>query len=331
MDAEKTTQVYNFPSTDASSMPWLATMMRNNGIDASTLAALMNNNNNGFFGGNGGWLAMIILFAIFGGGFGNGFGWGNNGANGALGLLNTDNGINTVLNALTGTNNDIANLATALNVSTNQVQNGINSVLNGISNVGNQVGLTSAQVINALQSGNASLTNQLCQCCCENRLAMAEQTNALQSNLAAHDANVRFQLAQLDGEDKLAICQQTDQLGSQADRNANSILSAISAQSVMINDKFCDLEKRELQGKIDALSTANTNLRGQIDNANQTAAINAYVASLVTPIQSEVASIKASMPNTVPVQWPNLTAVNTTPYVNGGFYGGYGWNGGLWS
>lgn len=330
MDAEKTTQVYNFPSTSNDMMPWLATMLRNNGIDASTLAAL-SGNNGGLFGGNNGLLALIILFAIFSGGFNGGLG----GNRGALNMLNTDNGINTILNALTGTNNDIANLATALNISTNQVQNGINSVINSICNVGNQVGLTSAQVINSIQSGNSALANQLCQCCCENKLAMAEQTNALQSNLAAHDANVRLQLAQLDGEDKLAICQQTNTLKTDYNNGTNSILNAIAAQNVMITDKFCDLEKRELQGKIDALNTANTNLRGQIDNANQTAAINAYVTSLVAPIQSEVSSIKASMPNTVPVQWPNLTAVNTTPYVNGGFYGGFGWNNGwgngMWS
>jgi hypothetical protein len=27
------------------------------------------------------------------------------------------------------------------------------------------------------------------------------------------------------------------------------------------------------------------------------------------------------MPNTVPVQYPNLQVVNATPYVNGGYYG----------
>ena len=329
MDAEKTTQVYNFPSGANDSLMPIISMLRNNGVDAATLAAL---NNNNLLGGGDGLLALIILFAIFGGNFG-GFGFGGNGR-GALNMLNTDYGVQTIMNALTGTSNDISNLANALNISTNQVQNGINSVNTNILGIGNQLGLTGQQVINAIQSGNMSLSTQLCQCCCDNRLAMAEQTNALQSNLAAHDANVRLQLAELNGEDKLAICEQTNQLGSQADRNTNSVLNAIAAQSVMINDKFCDLEKRELQNKIDALSNANTTLKGQIDNANQTAAINTYVASLVTPIQNEVTSIKASMPNTVPVQWPNLTAVNTTPYVSGGFYYGnnYGWgNNGYWS
>lgn len=305
MDAEKTTQVYNFPSGSDSLMP-IISMLKSNGIDATTLAAL---NNNGLFGGDG-LLALIILFAIFGGNFGFG-GFGGNGR-GALNMLNTDYGVQTILNALSGNSNDIANLATALNVSTNQVQNGINSVNTNLMGIGNQIGLTSQQVINAIQNGNMSITNQLCQCCCEMRQTVTNQGY----------------------ENQIRTLEQTNMLGSQADRNTNTIVGAIANLQTSMTDGFCAIKERELQDKIDALTATNTTLRGQIDNANQTATINAYVASLVTPIQNEVASIKASMPNTVPVQWPNLTAVNTTPYVSGGYYmnGGYGWNGnGYWS
>ena len=53
------------------------------------------------------------------------------------------------------------------------------------------------------------------------------------------------------------------------------------------------------------------------------------IAALLAPIKSEVDSIKASQPNTVPVQWPNLIAVNSTPYA-GGFWGNnYGWGNGF--
>ena len=127
--------------------------------------------------------------------------------------------------------------------------------------------------------------------------------------------------------DQLAVCQQTNTLQNQAERNARDIVDAISAQSVMINDKFCDLEKRELQDKINSLTADNALLRSNANNAAQTAFINEKFNTVAT----ELAAIKASQPNTVPVQWPQLTAVNTTPYVNGGFYGG--WNGfgnGFW-
>jgi hypothetical protein len=72
-------------------------------------------------------------------------------------------------------------------------------------------------------------------------------------------------------------------------------------------------------------------LRSQIDNANQTNQIIGYVNSVVTPLQTKVDQIASKQLPTVNVQWPQLTAVNTTPYVNGGFYGG--WNGfgnGFW-
>lgn len=85
----------------------------------------------------------------------------------------------------------------------------------------------------------------------------------------------------------------------------------------MINDKFCDLEKRELQNKIDALTADNALLRSNANNERQTILLN----ERFNDIQNQLVSIKSAQPNTVPVQWPNLTAVNTTPYVNGGFYG----------
>lgn len=120
--------------------------------------------------------------------------------------------------------------------------------------------------------------------------------------------------------DQLAVCQQTNTLTTQAERNTRNITDAINAQSVMINDKFCDLEKRELQDKITSLTADNALLRSNINNDRQTAFIN----SKFNDIESQLIAIKSAQPNTVPVQWPQLTAVNTTPYVNGGFYNGFG-------
>ena len=123
-------------------------------------------------------------------------------------------------------------------------------------------------------------------------------------------------------EARIQTIEQTNLLGAQADRNAKSITDAIAAQTVAMNDGFCAIKERELQSKIDSLTAQNTALRGQIDNAAQTA----QIAAMLAPIQSEVNAIKASQPNTVPVQWPNLMAVNNTP-----FYGyGYGNAGSYW-
>lgn len=92
----------------------------------------------------------------------------------------------------------------------------------------------------------------------------------------------------------------------------------------MITKEFCDIKEREMQDKINTQGDIITQLRGQLDNDRQTA----QFAAMIAPIQNQVNTIANKQPNTVPVQWPQLTAVNTTPYINGGFYGGFGWGNG---
>ena len=278
--------------------------MGNNGIDPNLLLAM---NNNGGFGGNN-WIWILFLWLIWGGAWGNG--WGGNNGNNAAGFLSNqisnDTGRELLMNAIHGNGNAISQLASLLNTEVNTVQNGIFTLNNAITSVGTQVGMSGLQIQNAIQSGNASIASQICQCCCENRLAIANQTNALQSQIAANQA-----------ADQLAVCQQTNTLSTQAERNTRSITDAINAQSVMINDKFCDLEKRELQNKIDSLTADNALLRSNINNGEQTK----FIDSKFNEIENQLIAIKASQPNTVPVQWPQLTAVNTTPNI-------YGWNNG---
>ena len=270
-----------------------------------------NNGNNGWLGGNGlaGGALGFLLGLVFGNGWGGFGGWGNGGFNGgaaaSLGSQATANSNTELLmNAINGTDADIRQLATMANSDFDSMKTALATISSGLTNVGSQIGLSSLQVVNAIQSGNAALASQLCQCCCENRLLTTQQ---------GYEARIQ-------------TIEQTNLLGSQADRNAKSITDAIAAQTVAMNDGFCAIKERELQSKIDTQSEIITQLRGQIDNANQTA----QIAAMLAPIQSEVNAIKASQPNTVPVQWPNLTAVNNTPYY-GGFYGyGYGSTGSYW-
>ena len=300
---------------DTSKIMMFPEVGNNNSIDPNLLLAL---NNNGGFGGNGSWIWILFLWLIWGGAYGNnGFGGGfGNGAGFLSNQMNNDTGRELLMNAIQGNRDSINSLANLLNTEVSTVQNGIFTLNNAITSVGTQVGMSGLQIQNAIQAGNASIASQICQCCCENRLAICQQTNTLQSQMAANQA-----------ADQLAVCQQTNALSTQAERNTRDITEAINAQSVMINDKFCDLEKRELQNKIDSLTADNALLRSNANNERQTVMLN----DRFNQIQNELTAIKASQPNTVPVQWPNLTAVNTTPYVNGGFYGS--WNGfgnGFW-
>ena len=285
-------------------------------IDPNLLMAL--NNNGGF--GNGSWIWILFLWMIWGA---NGNGWGNGfGGNGTGFLsnqLSNDAGRDLLLQAINGRADAAAQLATITNTGVETVKNGIFALQSAISQVGTQVGMSGLEVQNAIALGNAGLSRQLCECCCENRLAICQQTNALQSGLAAHDASVRLQLAQNEAADQLSVCQQTNTLTRQADGNTNSILGAIQAQNTLITKEFCDLKERELQNKIDTQGDIITQLRNQISNDKQTLQFNAAFHAL----DDKIDAIAAKQPNTVPVEWPNLVAANATPYV-----GGYGWNGG---
>ena len=270
--------------------------------------------NNGFSGMNGiaDLFGLAIIASIFGWN-GNGFGggMGGNGAGFISNQLNNDSGRELIMNAVTSqgeaSRTAIQSLATTLGQDFNLVNSAVQNVQNALAQVANNQGMSTLQVINAIQAGNCTLASQLSQCCCENRLLTTQQ---------GYEAQIR-------------TLEQTNQLSGQADRNTNVLLGAINAQTIAMNDKFCELKERELQNKIDALTANNTLLRSQIDNAQQTASITSYVNAMIAPLQAKVTEIADKMPNTIPVQWPNITAVNTTPYVAGGFgiNSGYGYNG----
>lgn len=293
----------------------------NSSIDPALMMAL--SQNGGF--GNGNWMWMMFMWILFPWFF-NGNGFGANGGNGFLAnQINNTAGRDLLLQAINGRADALSELAGILNTSVASVQNGVNTIQTAIQTVGSQVGLSGAQVINSIQSGNASLSQQLCNCCCENRLAIANQTNALQSQSAAnHSASTllasqnhaedMLQRAQAEAADQLAVCQQTNALTRQADSNTNNILNAIAGQNTLITKEFCDLKERELQNKIDTQGDIITQLRGQISNDIQTQAFNRAFNEL----NDKIAAIAAKQPNTVPVTWPNIVAANATPYIGYG-------------
>ena len=296
----------------------------NNGIDPSMLLAM--NGNNGWGMNNPFWMIFMLpfLYPFFNmfGGWGNGFGGGMNGGTGFLAnQLNNDAGRDLIMQGIQGNREAISSLASMLNSDLNTIQTNLSIAGSKIQEVGSQVGMSGLQVINAIQSGNSSLAAQLAQCCCENRLATCQQTNTITSQLAAHDSNIRLQLAQNEAADQLSVCQQTNTLTRQADGNTNTIVKAIADQNAMIVKEFCDLKERELQNKINTQGDIITQLRNQISNDEQTLKFNAAFHAL----DDKIDAIAAKQPNTVPVTWPNLTAVNNTPYAGGMYYGnGFG-------
>lgn len=239
-------------------MGMLAPLLQKNGLDPNLLLAMNNKGNNGF-GGDGSWFMWIIflffLFPLMGrGGWGNGFG-GNDGgvpANAGLaGLINNDNGRELLMQAITGNGQAINSLATNLNCSVGQIQQAINGVSSKVSEVGCQVGMSSQQIINAIQAGNCQIANQMASCCCDVKTAIERQGY----------------------ENQLATLNQTTTLTNQSNTQFNIIGAKIDAQTQIINDKFCQLEMREMQNKIDTLRAEKSALELGISQAAQTANI----------------------------------------------------------
>lgn len=221
-----------------------ALMNNNKGIDPNILAMLGNRDGNGRDGFGNDFFAILLLFILMGwGGNGNGL-FGNRGGVGGEGLniLNNDSTRELLMSAIQGNGNAISQLSTQLGCSIGQVQEGINTLNMSLCNVGNQVGMSGQQIINAIQSGNCTLANQIASCCCdvrtaierqgfENQLATVNQTNTLQNTM-----NQNF----------IAL--------NNAERDNFQMLGAkIDSQTSLIQDKFCQLEMREMQNRINTL------------------------------------------------------------------------------
>lgn len=294
-------------------------------IDPNLLLALQNN---GGMGGGYGFYWIFLLWMM----------WSQNGRNGSfndyVASVNGNEGRQYLAEIMNGRFDNLGQLAQIVNTGVETVKNGIFALQNNISQVGANVGLTAAQTQNAIAMGDAALAKQLCECCCQNQLAIANQTSALQAQAAANHSALmaqsasnfaaqQLQLAQNHADDRLDVCQQTNTLSTQAANNTRAITDAIAQQSIMINDKFCDIEKRELQNKINLQGDIITQLRGEISNDKQTLALNSALALL----DNKIDAIAAKQPQTVPVIYPNLTAVNNVPNIGSFNPWGYGFGG----
>ncbi len=333
-----------------------------NGVVPFMLGAGMS----GGFGGFGGWggggygwnamnmnnitelFAMGILARMFGW-YGNGDGMGGNGASMLSNQINATNERDMIMQAVTSQGEQsraaTQTLSTMLGQDFNQVYGGIQLIQSSLASIAAQQGMTPLQIINAIQSGNASLSQQLCQCCCDNKFAIAEQTSQLQQGMNSGFngltmglnqgfngvdrgiSGIQTQMAINQGKDDLNVCQQTYALTDSGNRNTQAILSKLS-----------EMQTQTLQDKLDAERDKNTALKGEISQLNQNQYIAGVVGQSLAPLNGalaalnkEVDDIKCKLPNTVNVQYPNLVAVNATPYVSGGIYpngmfgGGYGY------
>lgn len=252
----------------------IASLMGNRGVDPNLMALMQNASRNQDAWGGGGmwWIWVIIMFWLWGG---NGNMFGRNGmADGIPNQLNNDFGREVLLQAINGNGTALSQLATTLNCDVNALQTAIGQVQSSIQSVGNQIGMTGQQIINSIQSGNCQLGNQLAQCCCtiqdaitrsnyENQISNLNQTNTLQNSINFVNSSVERGFSSVAYETANQTCE---------------LKNAIAAQTQVINDKFCQLEMREM-------ARENRDLRDQVQAYQLSASQQAQTANIVNQIR----------------------------------------------
>ena len=189
----------------------------------------------------------------------------------------------------------------------NLVNASIQSAQNTLNQIANTQGMSTLQLINAVQAGDANLASTIQKCCCDNQLALCQQTNALQNGIN----NVGQQVAAKAASDQLAMCNQTYALTDTMNRNY-----------LALDNKIDAMESSRKDREITALTAQVAKLESQNFTAGIVQQAVAPINAQLNGLAREVDDIKCKLPNTVNVEYPNLVAVNTSPYM-GGFYGGF--------
>ena len=294
---------------DSNCINWLAPLLQQRGIDPSVIAMM----NNGGFGGNN-WIWIIFLILLFGrngfGGYGDAVGTGY-----LSNQITNTSGRDLLMQAITGNGNAVQNLANTLNCDINSIKCAINGVQNSICQVGNQVGMSGQQVVNAIQQGNMGLTQQIAQCCCDNKLLMT---------------NMGY-------EGQISDMQNTAQLANKLDNINNNVVHSFSTTAYETAQQTCALQNgmrdqtQTILNKLDAIEDS----RKDREIADLTAKLTASTsraerAAELAPIYKSLNDIQCKQPNTVTVPYqPFVTVPNCIAYQ--GLYGlGYGNNPGIW-
>lgn len=262
----------------------------NNGLEAALLA------NGGFGNGMSNPFWAIVLLAFLRNGFFGNDGWGGNNAqlSAIQDQLSTNHGQTLIMDAIKGNATAVHELATTIGCNHNAVTAAINGVQNAICQLGNQYGMGTAQVINAIQSGNMTLANQLSSCCCDLKNTMTVQNYENRIN--------NIQQSQL-------ISNGFSSIGYENANNTSKIIAKLD----QIEDSRKD---REI-----------SNLTAQLATVNARAERQAELA----PLFKAVNDIQCKLPQTYNVPYQPFTAIpNCVAYQAFGL-NPFNYNNGQWS
>lgn len=246
-------------------------------------------NNNGFGGGWGEWLIVLLLFGMFGnGGWGNGFGGGNQLGYDFPWLLNSNNNTDALITA--GFNNQ--GITSALSGIQSSVTSGFGDVQLGLAGVNQNICQTGNGIVNAINSGFAGVeasanARQIAdmQQNFANQTATLQGFNGLQSQLASCCCEQRLGLANLGADIAREACatRTTDT------QNTQAILNQVNNGIQSIKDQLCSDKIEQKNDVIAQLRSELMYARGQASQDVQTAAIQAGQRALANEVERYVA------------------------------------------
>lgn len=168
-----------------------------------------------------------------------------------------------LMDAIKGNAAAIGQLSSKLCCDFNTLNSAICDVRGGIDRLSGQVGFSAERVINAVNMGDFNLASKLQDCCCENRLAICNQTNTLVNAING------VAVGQERGFSSVAY---------ETQRQTCDILGAIDKQTQAINAQFCAIKEREDAREIQQL-------RDQVQAYQLSASQQQQTANIVSQLQ----------------------------------------------
>ena len=238
-------------------------------------------NNNGGMGLGGDWGSLITLFLLFGlfGGMGGGFGGGGFGGG---------YDFPWIMNGQQGINNNVSS-----GFRDAQITDGITSVRDGISSLSTQLcGCCSdmqmgmAQGFNGVNTSINAAQNALTQQAYSNQIASLERSYAAQTAQAQGFNNVQQQLATCCCDNRAA----TQDVKYTIATEACNTRAANTANTQAILDKLCEIELDNARRENDQLRTELIFARGQASQTAQTADLRASQLAATNALVQELRS-----------------------------------------
>ena len=265
-------------------------LVGNEGLSAADIAAVTGNANGfGGFGGDGAWWLLVLFLFAFNGNWGNGYG---NGGGTAFVDSSMQRGFDQ-----SAIMSGLGNIQNAIASGYGDTQLGIAGVNQNISNTGNSIvsAITASQMASMQNAFN--MQSQFANCCCENRLGIA---------------NLGADIAREACADRQAVSEGLMNLTAQNNANTNALMNTINGGSQLIKDQMC-------QDKIDAKNEEIANLRQQINMQNLAASQAAQTAQLIA---DNTAQTQYVVNRVAPYPVPSYNVPN--PYAYNGFTGACG-------